>query len=77
MSEYIIFILFFQYILKLIRVIMAYNGLYQPFIKVGKMKSFFTKLVKKGQYRGTIIIDRLFTNFRKKLLRNYVFKKII
>jgi hypothetical protein len=42
---------------------MAYNGLYQPFIKVGKMKSFFAKLVKKGQYRGTLIIDRLFTNF--------------
>ena len=32
------------------------------------MKSFFEKLVKMGQYGGTPIFDRLFTNFRKKLL---------
>ena len=48
-----------------------YNGFYwliSTSIKVGKMKSFFEKLVKMGQYGGTSIIDRLFTNFRKKLL---------
>jgi hypothetical protein len=56
---------------------MAYNGLYQPFIKVGKMKSFSQKLVKKGQYGGTPIFDRLFTNFREKLLIFITFQKLI
>jgi hypothetical protein len=39
------------------------------------MKSFFAKLVKKRQYGGTPIFDRLFTNFRKKLSRNLYFIK--
>ena len=37
-----------------------YNGFYwliSTSIKVGKMKSFFEKLVKMGQYGGTPIFD--------------------
>jgi hypothetical protein len=45
-----------------------YNGFYwliSTSIKVGKMKSFFEKLVKMGQYGGTPIFDRLFITLAK------------
>ena len=43
------------------KTIRPYNN-FKKTIKVKKMKSFFQKLVKMRQYRGTPIIDRLFTN---------------